>query len=122
MSEPLGSVSRIEPCQLEQVPPAIADRTVRLGVKATQLGERLQPQTAANLADLVRVMNCYYSNLIEGHNTRPRDIERALREQIDEEHRDLQLEARAHIRVQAEIDQLAATGKLPEPTSSEFIC
>ena len=22
--------------------------------------------------------NCYYSNLIEGHNTRPRDIERAL--------------------------------------------
>ena len=23
-------------------------------------------------------MNCYYSNLIEGHNTRPRDIERAL--------------------------------------------
>lgn len=23
-------------------------------------------------------MNTYYSNLIEGHNTRPRDIERAL--------------------------------------------
>ena len=23
-------------------------------------------------------MNCYYSNLIEGHNTTPREIERAL--------------------------------------------
>ncbi|ASV84481.1 hypothetical protein CES85_5275 [Ochrobactrum quorumnocens] len=30
------------------------------------------------LADLVRSMNCYYSNLIEGHNTHPVDIERAL--------------------------------------------
>jgi len=30
-------------------------------------------------ADLVREMNCYYSNLIEGHKTTPRDIERALR-------------------------------------------
>jgi hypothetical protein len=30
------------------------------------------------LADLVRSMNCYYSNLIEGHNTHPVDIERSL--------------------------------------------
>jgi hypothetical protein len=29
------------------------------------------------LCDLVRSMNCYYSNLIEGHNTHPIDIERA---------------------------------------------
>jgi hypothetical protein len=32
------------------------------------------------LRDLVRSMNCYYSNLIEGHNTHPIDIERALAE------------------------------------------
>ena len=31
------------------------------------------------LADLVRAMNCYYSNLIEGHDTHPVDIERALK-------------------------------------------
>src|SRR3989344_1587060 len=30
------------------------------------------------LVQLVRSMNCYYSNLIEGHNTHPIDIERAL--------------------------------------------
>ncbi|MDE0540159.1 MAG: hypothetical protein OXH94_15705 [Rhodospirillales bacterium] len=30
------------------------------------------------LADPVRSMNCYYSNLIEGHDTHPVDIERAL--------------------------------------------
>ena len=31
------------------------------------------------LAELLRATNTYHSNLIEGHNTRPRDIERALR-------------------------------------------
>src|ERR1700758_1754724 len=31
------------------------------------------------VANLVREMNSYYSNLIEGHKTLPRDIERALR-------------------------------------------
>ncbi len=53
------------------------------------------PRSAANLADLVRVMNCYYSNLIEGHNTTPREIERALDNQLDqeEERRNLQLES-----------------------------
>jgi hypothetical protein len=33
----------------------------------------------APLAELVRAMNCYYSNLIEGHTTHPVDIERAMK-------------------------------------------
>ena len=51
-------------------------------------------------------MNCYYSNLIEGHNTHPIDIERALKNDYshDARRRDLQLEARAHIAVQEWID------------------
>ncbi len=42
-------------------------------------------------------MNCYYSNLIEGHDTHPVDIERALKADYstDPEQRNLQLEARA---------------------------
>ena len=63
----------------------------------------LHPDSAAELADLVRVMNCYYSNLIEGHNTRPRDIERALAgAELEEETRPLALEARAHVIVGVE--------------------
>ena len=52
-------------------------------------------------------MNCYYSNLIEGHNTHPVDIERALAGDYstDPEKRDLQLEAKAHIAVQKWIDE-----------------
>ncbi len=58
------------------------------------------------LADLVRSMNCYYSNLIEGHDTHPIDIERALKEDLstNTDKRNLQLEAKAHIAVQKWID------------------
>jgi Fic family protein len=64
------------------------------------------------LATLVRAMNCYYSNLIEDHNTHPVDIERALKQDYstDPKKRNLQLEARAHVTVQGWIDQGALTG------------
>ena len=65
------------------------------------------------LADLVRAMNCYYSNLIEGHDTHPVEIERALKDDYstDPAKRDLQLEARAHITVQRWIDEGNVTGR-----------
>ena len=117
------TAARIEPARLEETPETIADLVVELSSASALLGARLHPRTAANLADLVRLMNCYYSNLIEGHNTRPRDIERALAGDLDQdrERRNLQLEAAAHVRLQKEIDRLGAEGRLPEPASSEFI-
>lgn len=59
------------------------------------------------LAELVRAMNCYYSNLIEGHNAPLADIELALNGDYerDPEKRHLQAEARAHIAVQRWIDE-----------------
>lgn len=119
----LETPTRIEPCLLEQTSAEIVDLIATLSAVAERLGARLHPHTAASLADLVRVMNCYYSNLIEGHNTTPPEIERALADQFDvgEDRRNLQLEARAHIRVQREIDRLYAMGKLPEPASVDFI-
>lgn len=61
----------------------------------------------ASLATLVRAMDCYYSNLIEGHDTHPVDIERALQGDYrgDRRKRDLQLDARAHVDVQQWIDE-----------------
>ena len=83
----------------EETSVEILNLVAALSGAARELGVRLHPRSAAGLADLVRVMNCYYSNLIEGHNTALRDIERALANQFDtvEERRNLQLEARAHI-------------------------
>jgi len=115
--------SRLEPCLLEEARGELLDLVTELPAAATALGARLHPRTAANLADLVRVMNCYYSNLIEGHNTRPRDIERALADDLDadERRRNLQLEARAHIRIQRAIDADFAADTLADPVAPDFI-
>jgi Fic family protein len=117
------SVTRIEPARLEEPTAEIADVIADLSAAAATLGRALHPRTAANLVDLVRIMNTYYSNLIEGHDTRPRDIERALAGEFDQDQgrRDLQMEAAAHVRVQAEIDRLSAAATLPAPASGEFL-
>ena len=117
------SVSRIEPTLLQGPTGEIADVIAELSAAAATLGKALHPKTAASLAGLVRVMNTYYSNLIEGHVTRPREIELALAGQFDpdETRRNLQMEATAHIRVQAQLDRLAAKGTLPPPASRDFL-
>ena len=86
-----------------------------LGEDAASLAGRLAPATAAAIGDLVRGMNCYYSTLIEGHDTRPIDIERTLHADFaaDPQRRDLQLEAAAHITVQAAIDTDAIDAAQP---------
>lgn len=113
---------RIEPARLDDVPVALSDLIADISTAATKLENALNPRTAANLAQLVRIMNSYYSNLIEGNNTRPKDIEKALSGQLtdDAERRNLQIESAAHVRLQADVDQLFSTG-LPEPASIEFI-
>lgn len=119
----LEATSRIEPCFPEAYPASLADVIADLVSASAKLGARLHPTSATSLADLVRVMNCYYSNLIEGHDTRPRDIERALADDLhaDDARRDLQIEARAHIRVQTEVDALHSANSYGEPASAERI-
>ena len=140
----LETPQRIEPALLEDgVPTALVDLASEIGSAATKLESALHPKTASGLAAMVRIMNCYYSNLIEGHNTRPRDIEAALQyssivdgklvpntSQIEDSllertsqspvMRDLLTEARAHVRVQAQIDEMALSDSLPEPANSNF--
>ncbi|MDX8443241.1 Fic family protein [Mesorhizobium australafricanum] len=115
--------ARIEPCFFhDTIPSVLADLTVELQREADDLGRGLHPESAAELADLVRMMNCYYSNLIEGHNTRPKDIEKALAgAEVEPERRALALEAKAHVIVQRKIDEMYSKGILPSPTSVEFI-
>lgn len=86
---------------------ALMDLAIELAAKASGFRRSLPPGLLTALADMVRAMNCYYSNLIEGHDTHPVDIERALRNDYskDAKKRNLQLEARAHITVQKWIDE-----------------
>ena len=115
------ATSRLEPARIDVLTGNLPDLVAELNAKAEGLGRALHPRTAANLADLVRLMNTYYSNLIEGHNLRPRDIERALAGERDDDKRDLQQEAVSHYRVQERIDIDAARGDLADPAAPDFL-
>ena len=92
---------------------ALTDLAFALGQKSSGFRRSLPERLLASLADLVRSMNCYYSNLIEGHDTHPVDIERALKGDYsnDPRKRDLQREAKAHITAQKWIDGGGLVGR-----------
>lgn len=93
---------------------ALTDLALELAARAAGFRRSLPGAVVGPLADLVRAMNCYYSNLIEGHDTHPIDIERALKSEYsaDLRKRNLQLEARAHVTVQKWIDSGGLTGRV----------
>ncbi|MCY4122076.1 MAG: Fic family protein, partial [Acidobacteria bacterium] len=114
----------MEPMLLAQASPhrgPLTDLAVDLAARAAGLRRGLPQGVSAALADLVRAMNCYYSNLIEGHDTHPVDIERALRHDYsaDPRARNLQLEAVAHIAVQRWIDDGGLAGRA---ATAEGLC
>lgn len=91
---------------------------------SARLSEAMHPVTRAAVAELVRPMNSYYSNLIEGHDTHPLDIDRALHNQYanDRKKRDLQLEAVAHINVHRGLYERWQAGSAPaNPADPEFL-
>jgi Fic family protein len=117
------SIGMFEPLMVREASPKRAelnDLVFDLATASAHFSSSLPASIADALADLIRSMNCYYSNLIEGHNTHPIDIERALYDDYsaDPEKRDLQLEAKAHIAVQKWIDE---GGLAEDPTSPEMI-
>jgi Fic family protein len=101
--------------------PALALALIR---GAERLRASLHPITRILVADLVRSMNSYYSNLIEGHRTRPRDIDAALRKDFSANpaQRSLQIQHLAHIEVQAEMETRLRNMPASGICSVEFLC
>jgi Fic family protein len=103
------AVSLMEPMKISERSrhrASLSDLAVELAAHSAGFRRSLPEGVLRALSDLVRSMNCYYSNLIEGHDTHPIDIERALNNEYstNKEKRNLQLEAKAHIAVQRWID------------------
>ncbi len=98
----------------------LEDLAMELAKKGSALAGTIHPIVRRSIGNLVRSMNCYYSNLIEGHDTHPRDIDKALAGDFSSnaKQRNLQLEAKAHIEVQRLIDSGEAPTIKP---SSEFM-
>ena len=118
----LNSISEMEPLMPESGMKELEDLVSDFISKANRIASQLKPQVINSVGDLVRSMNCYYSNLIEGHHTHPRDIEKALQEDFskNKEKRNLQLEAKSHIEVQKKIDEKAVE-KIENVASREYV-
>lgn len=109
-------VALLEPMRISEEHSArgqLNELVLELTRKSASFRASLPNGLAEPLADYVRSMNCYYSNLIEGHDTHPVDIEKALNNDLSDNpaKRDMQLEAKAHIEVQRWIDEGGLTGR-----------
>jgi Fic family protein len=109
----MESLALIEPLLPTRENRVLMDLATQLWAESAALTSNLPAATVREIDKLVRTMNCYYSNLIEGHRTHPIEIERALAQDFstDPYQRELQYEAKAHIEVQRAIDAgVAPTG------------
>jgi len=104
--------------------PDLAEISVQIYKKSGELKASLPSEVVRReVAKLVREMNSYYSNLIEGHKTLPRDIEKALKQDFAEKEDDRrnQRMSVAHIRSEEAMRALLAENPDTDVYSSEFI-
>lgn len=110
--EPLLPQSGLD--ALRQRSRAVIEQSLRLTAAA-------HPDTIASLRELVREMNSYYSNRIEGQSTHPRNIGRALRRDFSDKPDVARLQRIALAHIEAERALEAGLGSGPVPLSGSFI-
>jgi len=122
--------SYTQPHQFEPLLPqkdltALAARTRPVVEQALELRKAMSPVTLRSLRELVREMNSYYSNTIEGQGTHPANIARALRAEFSErpDVARRQRIALAHIAAERELEQRIVADRLDEGTilQSDFL-
>ena len=99
---------------------ALAEEVCRRGFELKRL---VHPVTEVRIAHLLRSVNSYYSNRIEGQQTHPKDIERALRNSFSKEPRKARLQrlAVAHIETQIEMERRLAENPDLAVFSAQFL-
>ena len=96
------SITPFIPCDNELAQSVLPDKAMELTVLSAKLSGQLSDITMATLARYMRVINSYYSNLIEGNATKPHEIRAAQSGGYSEDpaKRDLQQESLGHMNVQ----------------------
>lgn len=99
----------------------LPDLAMTLSQQSAKLAGQLAAPTIATLETHMRVINSYYSNLIEGNATHPHEIRAAQRGDYsaDPAKRDLQEESLGHMSVQAWLQEEAPD--LAQIFSADFI-
>jgi Fic family protein len=102
----------------------LEDQAKELVGKSARLGGVLHPMTRDAVIDLLRLINSYNSNLIEGNNTEPAEIEKAMKRDYSQDpaKRNLQMESLAHIHVQREMEKKLAENPDQDPSDRDFLC
>lgn len=95
---------------------------MRTSLSSYRLAGAAHASTIASVRELVREMNSYYSNRIEGQHTHPANIKRALRQDCSDkpETAKLQRLALVHIEAERELERSGMTD-LPQNLASGFL-
>ncbi len=120
MNTEIHKMTPLYPEQAEE----LHDLALSVIQKSAALGSRQHTVTLRSLHELLQIINSYYSNLIEGHNTHPYDIVRAMQRRYDTEpaKRNLQLESVAHITMQRDMEERLQKEPDSNIASWEFLC
>jgi Fic family protein len=101
----------------------LADLAIEIYKVSAQAAGHVHHVVFRELEELLRVVNSYYSNLIEGNSTHPVEVMRAMDQQFshDPAKRALQEESVAHIEVQRLIERRLQENPGLSVTSAEFL-
>ena len=116
-------ISQIEPL-FPRENKTLIDLVMQVYREGSELGGLVNPITRNQISNLLRHINSYYSNRIEGEHTTPFDIERAVRQEYstNSEKKRLQQLSVAHIEVQKLIDERLNSELDVEVCSKHFLC
>jgi len=95
-------------------------RAEDLTARAAELGGHAHPVTRDALRELLRNMNSYYSNRIEGQSTTPRNIDAALHQQFSDQPEIARLQRIAVAHIDAE-KALEASTVLGQPLNANSV-
>lgn len=100
--------------------PPLVERAADIVNRSARLGGCAHSVTRGTLRELLRQMNSYYSNKIEGQSTSPKHIDDALRQEFSStpEVAQLQRIALAHIEAEKELEE---STELISPLNASFV-
>lgn len=115
------SPHQFDPLVPASLPQALIEKAADIARDASRLAGVAHPRARESIRELVRSMNSYYSNRIEGQSTHPIHIEDALHKQFSDKPdvARLQRVALAHIQAEKDLEELLDQGV--SPMNSEFL-
>lgn len=107
-----SQIHQFEPLLPQRKLDELQDQALEVAEKSSRLGGGIHSSTISSIQGLVRSMNSYYSNRIEGQSTHPANIERALVQDFSDMPSTAKLQriAIAYINAEKELEKIGGLG------------